>query len=432
MLSSVTIKNFKSYRKATLNLAPLTMLIGANASGKSNAIEALRLLSWIAAGNRLGAFRYSALDSDRAIRGNVSELCFRGTPNFSLSCETTESDWNNYAISLECRADNELHIVDERLSGSASFAPLFEVKTPSSGPLGDILVAYNNFARGGRKPQILCSDQMTLLWQLISPARFSRGHKKAASTIPTICRRVYTQLSNITFLDPRPSLMRTYGFKSEQHLGEGGSNLAGVLYNLCQENNQESRILEFVRALPEQDISRIGFIETPRGEVMVKLTETFGGNSVEYDASLLSDGTLRVLAIVAALLSASEGLVVIEKIDNGVHPSRAGRLLSSISRIAKERNLRVLISSHNPALMDGLPDDVVPHLILCYRDDVDGSSRLIRLEDIPDYPELIAQGPVGRLVTQGIIERFVKHHPGSERRKQNARIWLKKLRERVG
>lgn len=45
MLKSFSIKNFKSYRRATLPLAPLTVLIGANASGKSNAIEAMRLLS---------------------------------------------------------------------------------------------------------------------------------------------------------------------------------------------------------------------------------------------------------------------------------------------------------------------------------------------------------------------------------------------------
>ena len=69
MLSSFTIENFKSYREATLKLAPLTVLIGANASGKSNAIEGLRLLSWIAAGNRLGALRYASQDEDRAIRG---------------------------------------------------------------------------------------------------------------------------------------------------------------------------------------------------------------------------------------------------------------------------------------------------------------------------------------------------------------------------
>ena len=103
---------------------------------------------------------------------------------------------------------------------------------------------------------------------------------------------------------------------------------------------------------------------------------------------------MRVLAIAAAILSAPPGLVVIEEIDNGVHPSRAAQLLNQVSRIAKARNLRVLISSHNPALLDALPDDAVPDVVFCYRDPADGSSRLIRLADVPDYPELIAQGTV--------------------------------------
>ena len=50
MIQSFTIKNFKSFREATLPLAPLTVLIGANASGKSNAVEAMQLLSWLASG----------------------------------------------------------------------------------------------------------------------------------------------------------------------------------------------------------------------------------------------------------------------------------------------------------------------------------------------------------------------------------------------
>ena len=162
------------------------------------------------------------------------------------------------------------------------------------------------------------------------------------------------------------------------------------------------------------------------------LTESFGGSSKEYDASLLSDGTLRVLAIAAAILSAPPGLVVIEEIDNGVHPSRAAQLLTQVSRIAKERNLRVLISSHNPALLDALPDDAVPHVVFCYRDPGDGSSRLIRLSDIPDYPELVAQGTVGHLMTHRIIERFVKERPDSEQRKRRAHAWLDDLRKQVG
>jgi hypothetical protein len=53
MIDQIKIQNFKSYQSATLKLAPLTMLIGANASGKSNAVEAIHFLSWLAAGRRL-------------------------------------------------------------------------------------------------------------------------------------------------------------------------------------------------------------------------------------------------------------------------------------------------------------------------------------------------------------------------------------------
>ena len=433
MLSSFTIENFKSYRDATLELAPLTALVGANASGKSNAIEALRLLSWIAVGNRLGSISH-ALQEDRGIRGNVGDLACRGQPDFSLSCRTATSDWNRYSITLEVRDDGDLHIKNERLTGTGitSVAPLFEVAAPSSGDLGDMWVAYNNFKPGGKKPQIECNDQTAVLCQLMTSARFYANDEKAQRVIPVETRRFHQQLSTITLLDPRPSLMRSYSFKTEQHLAESGRNLSGVLYNLCQERKTEAELLEFVRALPEQDIAEIKFIETSRGEVMVTLTETFGGNSRKYDASLLSDGTLRVLAIAAAVLSAPGSLVVIEEIDNGVHPSRAAQLLNQVSRIAKARNLKVLISSHNPALLDALPDDAVPNVVFCYRSPEDGSSQLVRLMDLPDYPELIAQGSVGHLLSRGLIERFVKEHPGSEQRKRRAHEWLSNIRKQVG
>ena len=272
-----------------------------------------------------------------------------------------------------------------------------------------MFVAYNNFRRGGKKPQIACSDQVAVLSQLMSPATFYRDHKEAQKDIPATTRRFQQQLSNIALLDPRPSLMRGYSFKSEQDLTESGRNLSGVLCNLCETTEVKYELLEFIRALPEQNIKEIDFIETPRGEVMVTLSETFGGGSRDYDATLLSDGTLRVLAIAAAILSAPPGLVVIEEIDNGVHPNRAAQLLTQVSRIAKERNLRVLISSHNPALLDALPDDAVPHVVFCYRDPTDGSSRLIRLSDVPDYPELIAQGSVGIPVKWNSVSGDLEH-----------------------
>ena len=432
MLSSFTIKSFKSYQEATLKLAPLTVLIGANASGKSNAVEALRLLSWLAQGNKLGSIRYAVQEGDQALRGTVRELTHRSLGEFSLSCLTTHREWNDYSITLQVQDDDDLHITDERLTGPNRKVPLFEVVSSQEAG-GDIRVAYNNFARGGKKPKVVCIDQMAVLVQIQSSARFEGGHRKAQRVIPEVTAQYQRWLSNMVFLDPQPATMRDYSFKTERTLGSDGANLSGVLFNLCREKSTEREVLQFIRALPEQDIRSIDFIETPRNEAMIELTETFGGTETEFDATLLSDGTLRVLAIAAAVLSASEGsLVVIEEIDNGVHPSRAEQILSQISRIAEERSLRVLISSHNPALLDALPDDAVPNVVFCYRGQKTGTSRLVRLADIPDYPELIAQGAVGHLMTRGILERFVKFHPSPQERRRRAQSWLEELEKQVG
>ena len=192
---------------------------------------------------------------------------------------------------------------------------------------------------------------------------------------------------------------------------------------------QRAAILAFIQSLPEQDIAGLSYLDGPRGEVMVQLQETFGGTPTSYDASLLSDGTLRVLAIAAAMLSAQEGsLVVIEEIDNGVHPSRARHLLDSIRSIAERRKLRVLLSTHNPAMLDALPDVAIPDVVFCYRDPESGTSKLVRMSEIPDVPELLVQGPLGHLMTSGALERFVKTHKGSEARKQKAKAWLESLR----
>jgi len=76
MLTAITLENFKSYLRASLPLAPLTVLIGANASGKSNAIEGMRLLSWLAQGQRLSAIQYAVQSGDRVVRGTIDDFPF--------------------------------------------------------------------------------------------------------------------------------------------------------------------------------------------------------------------------------------------------------------------------------------------------------------------------------------------------------------------
>ena len=336
------------------------------------------------------------------------------------------------------RRTDGLHITEETLTHTGASVPLYTMDQPSNGQGTDARVAYNNFAKGGKKPRVTCTDQAAIFTQLTSPATFDAAHKTSRERIPPITKDLEQLLAAILFLDPVPAQMREYAFPSDKDLQGNGRNVSAVLFNLWGREEQAQNephasnrvaILSFIQSLPEQDIAGLSFLEEPRGGVMVQLTETFGGRTDQRDASLLSDGTLRVLAIAAAMLSAPEGsLVVIEEIDNGVHPSRAHHLLQQIQNIASQRNLRVLLSTHNPAMLDALPDIAVPDVVFCYRHPEDGASRLVRLADVPDYPELIAQGTLGHLMTSGALERFVKYHPTGDARKQRALDWLAKMR----
>ena len=101
--------------------------------------------------------------------------------------------------------------------------------------------------------------------------------------------------------------------------------------------------------------------------------------------------------------------------------------VARIRAIAERRNLRVLLSTHNPALMDALPDIALSDVVFCFRDPKDGNSRLVRLGDIDEFPGLVSQGPLGQLVTTGVVDRFIKSPHTPEERKQRAMDWLARL-----
>lgn len=400
MIQSLQIENFKSFVKATLPLAPLTVLIGANASGKSNAIEALQLLSWIASGRPLKDLLYAVREQELSLRGGLENLANQKS-SVTLGCQVEEAPDQprlSYSVRLEL-TDEGLQLSEERLVAGDDQPLVFE--------------KYGDSPHWGSGLAYVAAHPLM--------------HKKKAS-------RVLDDLRSILFLEPAPHRMREYSFLQEKQLKRDGSALSSVLHHLTEEGGHKARILEMIRALPEQDISDISYLETPRGEVMVQLHETFGGKAVPREAALLSDGTLRVLAVAAALFSVPEGsVVVVEEIDNGVHPSRAEHLLLSIQKVARERNLRVLLTTHNPALLDAIPPEAIPDTVACYRDPEKGDSRLVRLEDLASYPELVAQGPVGRLVTKGILDRYLKSPEERDRAKKVQRdlVWIEEFRRQA-
>ncbi|TFH87708.1 ATP-binding protein [Billgrantia azerbaijanica] len=431
MLKSIRLTNFKSYREATLELASLTFLIGPNASGKSNALEAIRLLNWLAKGKRLDDIERDIQGGDTVVRGQARDLFREPDHPFSLDAHLADAPegWGDFSISIE-QLNDQLVVAGEQITHPDQKVPLYRVDSAPNAHSDEISVAYNNFRRGRAKPHIPCSNRQAVFYQLETPGRFQQAHTEAQSLIPEVTRSLRETLRNIVFLDPRPAQMRDYEYAGDKELKEDGSNLSAVLYQLCRDDDSKQALLAFIRSLPEQDITDIQFIRTERQDVMVRLEETFGEQKRFVDAPLLSDGTLRVLAVGAALLSAPEGaLIIIEEVDNGVHPSRADVLVQQIRDVASRRRLRVLLTSHNPALLDALPDSALADVLCCYRDPHGGDSRLIRLGDMERYSELVAQGPLGQLMTRKVLERFVKDRSTPEERQAAALKWLEALKQ---
>lgn len=82
-------------------------------------------------------------------------------------------------------------------------------------------------------------------------------------------------------------------------------------------------------------------------------------------------------------------------------------LLDMLKAVGSQRGVDVLVTTHNPALLDAMGTEMVPFITVANRDSATGFSVLTLLEDIAQLPKLLAQGPIGRLSSQGLIEQSI-------------------------
>ena len=149
-------------------------------------------------------------------------------------------------------------------------------------------------------------------------------------------------LGGIFVLDPIPNHMRDYSQLSESLMTDG-SNIAGVLAALEDGKREaiQNKLTSYLKQIPEKDIEsvwaeRIGKFNT---DAMLYCKEGWKQDEeCIVDARGMSDGTLRFLAIVTAMLTNEKTkLIVVEEVDNGLHPSRADILLNMLKELGGER-----------------------------------------------------------------------------------------------
>lgn len=408
MIKSFIFENFKSFEKAKLELENLTILIGSNAAGKTNAIEGIKILSEIATGRDFSVILDGSKNIDSDIRGGSKGCCKFNTNFFKLGCIVDLNEEFDMVYSIKIKVGDRIYVEEESLYKESAVGEkelIFKTKKAASKDSGDIKVEYNN-GKQGKNPDVYCIRSSAVLPQLVT--KMSPEYKNYQDN-QNYLNIVINDLKEMLFLNPIPSEMRDYSRISDIDLKPQAENISSVLFTLCKEEENKKYILDIIGTLPENDILDIGFITTSIGDVMFKLKEQYGNSSEFIEAKRLSDGTIRFIAVIAALISEKKGnIVVIEEVDNGIHPSRAKSLIDAIAKLAKERGIDVIITTHNAALLNSVSKDELIGVSIAYRNEENGGSEFIQFIDIDKYPNLLAKGSLGDLVINEEILKSIK------------------------
>jgi predicted ATPase len=418
--------NFKNFDRAELDLfQPLTVVIGTNGSGKSNLIEAVELFGFVANGGLLHEITDIGQGGKLEVRGGL-QACTRYQQEFFSLCLSLE-DLAEYSISINTSSSYPF-ICNESLNKNIIVNRYFETKNISIFRTVESsrhihAVEYNNFARGSNKPQASISSMQSAL-SLYN--EFATKNKRLKNWLVRI-DKIKNYLKSSFVFDPNPKLMRDYERIGNQILAKNGANISAVLYALSRGTDEEKqslhRLLQWIQQLPDEPFENFEFV------VVKELNDViFGFKAHEtgelISAKVLSDGTLRCLAVLTALETVKIGSrIIIEEFDNGLHPSRVKILVQAMEDCCARRKLNLLVTTHNPATLNALSVKQLDGVVLCHWNKTTHASDLLRLSELPYHDELLSQGQLGDLVTRQVIDTYLA--PNFEQdRKEKALAWL--------
>lgn len=216
---------------------------------------------------------------------------------------------------------------------------------------------------------------------------------------------VQLSLKAMRFLDLVPDAMRLPSLPGQDNLGDRGENLSSVLLAICGDKTKKAAILEWVRQLTPLDVHDFDFVSDQTGKILVTLVESGGQRTSAYSAS---DGTLRFLAMIAALFGPKPAkFYFFEEIDNGIHPTRLHLLLQLIEQRVKDAGIQVVATTHSPQLLGFLSKESREFASVVYRLEGEKEGRICRIMDIPDAKKVLESQNLGRLHESGWLENAV-------------------------
>lgn len=410
MLTWIKPSGFKSFGGSAgeIRLGPLTLLVGANATGKSNLLEMVRVFQGLAVGFPIIEVVHGVQRGGHevwpGIRGGVAEMIHRGgdSVRLQLGMRAGGDDWEyGFDLSRSPGSVNTVPDIHEEwlLNKTKNRGVLLELLN-GEGELSIIDAQYrvSRPEAGGRLPDEASLD--TARSNLLHP---SARNLEYAGIDPAPIREF---LARSRVLDLVPAHMRDYAQRSARQLGSGGENLSAVLWQLVERGGFKQDLLDWVSELCAPRIRDIDFVQIQEtGDVMLQLVEQGG---MRITAKAASDGTLRFLGLIAALWTVpADSLICLEEVERGLHPSRIDLLMELLVQVVRERNIQIIATTHSPRVLHALGQSAPEHLgnAVVFGRPPDGDGTITRsLRDLPAFEYALEQRGIEVLFTTQWLE----------------------------
>ena len=342
----VHIKGFRSLADVKITGLPdVTVMIGANGSGKSNFIRFFEMLSWMLRSRKLGEFvgRYGGAD-DQLFGGNKQTPSMEATVGL-----TTEAGQNEYRFVLTYAHPDRFIFTEEACRFSSNDRPI---------QAGWQYIDDSGYGES----------------RIVEAAQSGKDlgvNSDTASSIVKLLRNCKTYQFHDT--SDESNLKKLWDVEDNNSLRSDGGNLASILYRLEQEDlGRFELICHYIsRILPVFDRFAI---EKNKSKVSLRWKAKWTDKT--FGAHLTSDGSLRFFALVTLLNLPPEMLpdvILLDEPELGLHPTAIELVAHMVKTLAKEK--QVIVATQSPLLVDVFDLDEIIVLDL-----KDGKSELRKLD----------------------------------------------------
>jgi predicted ATPase len=349
MITRIRIENFKSASDLDLHFGKFNCLIGMNGVGKSTILQAIDFIAQLMTG-KVQSWLTSRNWSDSELN---NKLHSKGTIKIQVSYRTQhgqELSWHaSFNRSLLRCLHERIVLENEHNVLFKCFAGKYKVKKQEESPANRISFKYEG----------------SILSQL-----------NDSELTPDIIEFRDT-LKNIRSLELlSPHLLRQRSRNEHTDIGVGGEKLAAYLSNLKEE--ARTHLLELLKQFyPNLTYIRVGSVQGGWKRLIVG--EQFGEHSLETEATHLSDGLLRILAVLAQAES-NHPLVLLDEIENGINPEIIEKLVDMLVN-AKQQ---IIVTTHSPMILNYLEDKTARESVQFVYKKPQGDTKVRKFFEIPE------------------------------------------------